>query len=61
MFQILDKALFVGIRQIERCQTVEERKAKAIEIGFIKNLNRMKTVDEPAYDKYFNRYKDAIS
>jgi hypothetical protein len=61
MFQILDKALFVGIKQIENCQTVEDRKNKAIEIGFIKNLNRMKIVDEPAYDNYFNRYKEAIS
>jgi len=59
MFKILIKNLYVGIKQIEKCETTEKRKAKAVEIGFIKTLNRMKNIDEPAYDEYMEKYKKA--
>jgi len=59
MFKILIKKLSVGMKQIEKCETNEARKAKAVEIGFIKTLYRMKDVDEPAYDEYLEKYKKA--
>jgi hypothetical protein len=59
MFKILLKNLTVGIKQIEKCNTPEGRKKKAVELGFIKNLNRMKDVDEPSYDEYMAKYKKA--
>lgn len=48
------------MKQIEKCNTPEERKAKAVEIGFIKNLNKIKEIDEPAYEEYMNKYRAAV-
>lgn len=60
MFETLLKSLHAGMKQIDACETAEGKKKKAIEIGFLRNLNRMKTIDEPAYDEYLNKYKEAI-
>lgn len=61
MFKILLNNLSVGIKKIEKCDTPEERKKKAVELGFIKNLNRMKEVDEPSYDEYMDKYRSIVA
>jgi len=60
MFKTLLKSLHAGMKQIDACETIEDKKKKAVEIGFLRNLNRMKTIDEPAYEEYLNKYKEAI-
>lgn len=61
MFEILLKKLIGGFAQIKMCKTIEEKKNKALEIGFTKNLMRMKDVDEPTFEKYFQAYKKEIN
>ena len=61
MFKILLNNLSVGIKKIEKCDTPEERKKKAVELGFVKALVRMKEVDEPAYNEYMDKYRSVIA
>lgn len=60
MFKILYKNLTIAMNQIEKIESIEERKSKAVELHIPKNLNRMKSVDEPAYDELMARYKKAV-
>ena len=57
MFDLLIKNLTVSFKQIEKIQNVNERKSKAIELNIPKNINRMKTIDEPAFVEFVNKYK----
>ena len=60
MFKILFSNLDVALKQIERTKIIELRKIKALELNIPKNLNRMKTIDGPAYVELMDRYKKAI-
>jgi hypothetical protein len=60
MFKTLLRSLHAGMKQIDACETIEDKKKKAVEIGFLRNLNRMKTIDEPAYEEYLNKHKETI-
>jgi hypothetical protein len=51
MFKLLDKKITTTLFQIEN------KKVSPADSGIGKLLNKMKDIDEPAYDKYFSEYK----
>lgn len=54
MFQILEKRIIGILRQLENGKTT------TLESGILSLLERMRSVDEPAYDQLSQRYNKTI-